>query len=36
MGRERKIKPKKTPVISGSDVSDVSKRGWVIKEKNII
>lgn len=33
MGRERKIKPKKTPVISGSDVSDVSKRGWVIKEK---
>lgn len=36
MGRERKIKPKKTPVLSGSDVSDVSKRGWVIKEKNII
>ena len=33
MGRERKIKPKKTPVIAGSDVADVSKRGWVIKER---
>ena len=33
MVQERKIKPKKTPVISGSDVANVSKRGWVIKEK---
>lgn len=31
--RARKIKPKATPVISGSDVKDVSKRGWTIKEK---
>ncbi|MCQ2914448.1 MAG: alpha-1,4-glucan--maltose-1-phosphate maltosyltransferase [Alphaproteobacteria bacterium] len=34
MGRERKIKPKATPVLTGSDVKDVSKRGWIIKEKH--
>ncbi len=31
--RARKIKPKSTPVLSGSDVRDVCKRGWTIKEK---
>lgn len=34
MANIRKIKPKKTPVLSGSDVDNVSKRGWVIKEKH--
>ena len=33
MGHERKIKPKKTPVVSGSDVKEVSKRGWVLRER---
>lgn len=34
MGRERKFKPKATPVLTGSDVGTVSKRGWIIKEKH--
>ena len=34
MGTERKIKPKSTPVLTGSDIAGVSKRGWVIKEKH--
>ena len=33
MAQGRKIKPKKTPVLTGSDLLNVSKRGWVIKEK---
>lgn len=33
MARERKVKPKKTPELHGTDVAGVSKRGWVVKEK---
>lgn len=33
MAYERKIKPKKTPVVTGSDVENLSKRGWVLRER---